>query len=69
MRVVCTLGLQPRRPVGEMMPCEYTCLPDHDPAGFRDCCHTCTYFMHEKCVAPAGFGFFPRVMLRIYNEA
>lgn len=51
------------------MPCEYTCLPNHDPAGFRDCCHTCTYFMQGKCVAPAGFGFFPRVMVRIFQEA
>jgi len=25
--------------------------------------------MHEECVAPKGFGFFPRVMLRIYAEA
>jgi len=25
--------------------------------------------MHEHCVAPKGFGFFPRVMLRIYQEA
>ena len=51
------------------MPCEYSCPPNHDPAGFRDCCHTCTYLMHGKCVAPAGFGFFPRVMMRIYQEA
>lgn len=51
------------------MPCEYTCPPNHDPAGFRDCCHTCTYFMREHCVAPKGFGFFPRVMQRIYQEA
>jgi len=51
------------------MPCEYVCPKSHEPAGFRDCCHTCTYFMQEKCVAPRGFGFFPRVMLRIYQEA
>ncbi len=56
-------------PISAAMPCEYTCPPNHDPAGFRDCCHTCTYFMHGECVAPQGFGFFPRVMMRIYQEA
>ena len=52
-----------------MMACEYECPPQHDPAGFRDCCHTCTYFMRENCIAPRGFSFFPRVMMRIYREA
>ncbi len=51
------------------MRCAYECPEVHDHPGFRDCCHTCTYFMGEKCIAPRGFGFFPRVMVRIFNEA
>lgn len=52
-----------------MMSCDYTCPQTHDHAGLRDCCHTYTYFIGGKCIAPRGFSFFPRVLWRMAREA
>ena len=68
-RGVRTECLGPREAFHDAMPCEFVCPDVHEYPGLRDCCHTCTYFIHGACIAPRGLSFFPRVMWRIAREA
>ncbi len=57
---VCSGSLLPSRQLGiSMKRCEKSCIDKADCLNTGECCHSCLYFVKDKCHAMGANIYFP----------